>query len=595
MGTIKSAVQLYDGMTPALRAMTRSMNICLNTMESMQAASERPIDTAAIQSARDELAKVEAGYDGIQDAIEKAKNQSDSLGSSTDSFIGKAKKLAGVFAGFAGLRGAVSWVKESLSMSDTQTNVETQLKAVLSNMGAVEGSFEKLKSTASGIQLNGMYGDEAMLGGAAEFATYMSDPAAIQSMMGALADYAAGMSGGGEVDTQAMIDYATQLGKVLNGTYDGIAKKGFTVTDAQKKIIESGTDMEKAAVVAEIIDESWAGLYETMSDTPQGQIIALQNRWGDIREEIGGRLYPVVSEVFTLISEHLTEIGGLVSGVASIIGAGVGFAAGILGFFADHIWLATAAVGAAIIISRGYHAATAAVTRAKVTETAAETAATGVKNRSTIATIVATAQKWKQTAAENSGIIATVRATVANKAHAIAEGARTLATNAGTIAQWAFNAALNACPLIMVITLILTLIGALSGLTGAFGDANEAMMGADGTTIEQEYMARYTPDISALEDLQPYDIEGMETITDNVTTITDNTTNHEVSINDDDVEVMRDIAERQAINRFTTAEIKVEMTNNNQLNSDADIDGIVEQLENKVYESMQSAAEGVHS
>ena len=58
---------------------------------------------------------------------------------------------------------------------------------------------------------------------------------------------------------------------------------------------------------------------------------------------------------------------------------------------------------------------------------------------------------------------------------------------------------------------------------------------------------------------------------------------------------MRDIAERETINRFTTAEIKVDMTNNNNINSELDIDGIVEQLGDKLEEKMEVVAEGVHN
>ena len=67
-----------------------------------------------------------------------------------------------------------------------------------------------------------------------------------------------------------------------------------------------------------------------------------------------------------------------------------------------------------------------------------------------------------------------------------------------------------------------------------------------------------------------------------------------LDITEEDLKYMRDIAEQEVINRFTTAEIKVDMTNYNSVNSDLDIDGIVDALGSKVEEQMNISAEGVH-
>lgn len=67
-----------------------------------------------------------------------------------------------------------------------------------------------------------------------------------------------------------------------------------------------------------------------------------------------------------------------------------------------------------------------------------------------------------------------------------------------------------------------------------------------------------------------------------------------LDITSEDLKYLRDIAETEAINRFTTAEIKVEMTNNNNVSGDMDLDGMVDYLANGVNEAMEKAAEGVH-
>lgn len=61
----------------------------------------------------------------------------------------------------------------------------------------------------------------------------------------------------------------------------------------------------------------------------------------------------------------------------------------------------------------------------------------------------------------------------------------------------------------------------------------------------------------------------------------------------DDLKYLRDIAEREVINRFTTAEIKVDMTNNNTITNGQDIDSIITILSTGVRDALEEAREGV--
>ena len=68
-----------------------------------------------------------------------------------------------------------------------------------------------------------------------------------------------------------------------------------------------------------------------------------------------------------------------------------------------------------------------------------------------------------------------------------------------------------------------------------------------------------------------------------------------VKINDSDIKKIRQLAEREVINHFTTAEVKVEMNNTNTINSDTDIDSLIAKLEDKVTERLEAVAEGVYT
>ena len=62
---------------------------------------------------------------------------------------------------------------------------------------------------------------------------------------------------------------------------------------------------------------------------------------------------------------------------------------------------------------------------------------------------------------------------------------------------------------------------------------------------------------------------------------------------EEDLKYLRDIAERDVINRFTTAEVKVDMTNHNNINNDMDLDGIIDHFGEKLEETLVSVADGV--
>lgn len=70
--------------------------------------------------------------------------------------------------------------------------------------------------------------------------------------------------------------------------------------------------------------------------------------------------------------------------------------------------------------------------------------------------------------------------------------------------------------------------------------------------------------------------------------------NDTVSMSDDMMRYMRNIAERDAINRFTTAEVKVDFHATNTISNDMDIDGVISALESKIQQALVTAAEGVH-
>ena len=81
--------------------------------------------------------------------------------------------------------------------------------------------------------------------------------------------------------------------------------------------------------------------------------------------------------------------------------------------------------------------------------------------------------------------------------------------------------------------------------------------------------------------------DGVGSIDDNTGKIKDS-----LEVSEDELKYLRDIAEQEAINRFTTAEVTINQTNNNNVSSDTDLDGFITALDDAMGEAIESITEG---
>ena len=638
--------------------------------------------------------------------------------------------VAGAFLGLAGLRKAKTWIDDCTAAFNTQLNAETQLISVLANMldeeyvaqfevdaiadttaaideinsiqseidevtvpvtaeaRALTAAYDQITAKASEIQGRGIYGDEAMIAAAAEFSTYFTDTDAIEMMMDTLADYAMGMTGGGEIDATGMVDYATNLGKIMSGSYDAMTKKGFEFTDAQKAIIEGeatreqvvaalgeeyvdmSEDMQAAAAISQVIDESWSGLYESMSNTPEGKIIQMMNIWGDMKEVIGGQLYPYV----LLFVDAITENWGTIQTVLDGITRGLEF---MLGFFS---WLVEGAINFVQVIIDNWGwigpivygiAAALAIYYAWQLLCAAATGITsmamGIFNAVmsanpimlvVIAIIVLIALFYAAVAAINkfagtsfsaTGIIAGAFAILL--AHImntfVVPVWNTLAALANFFGN-VFNDPVSAVK-VLFYDMCLTVIGYIRNLAGAietllnkipgvtvditsgldrfYAGLEEAQQAVKDESGWKEYVEKmdyrdYEEAAKAgysfgegiedkIKDFNPSSLFGTDDIPsadeyasaltgagigNGVGEIAGNTgaMADSMEITGEELKYLRDIAEQEAINRFTTAEIRLEQVNHNTIKNGMDLDGVLSGLDDLLGEAGEIMTEGVH-
>ena len=82
---------------------------------------------------------------------------------------------------------------------------------------------------------------------------------------------------------------------------------------------------------------------------------------------------------------------------------------------------------------------------------------------------------------------------------------------------------------------------------------------------------------------------------DYLKTIAGNTgkTNSTLDLTKEELKYLRDVAEQEVINRYTTASINNNNTFNNNINSEMDVDGVVSKFYNRLAEAASTVAEGV--
>lgn len=127
-----------------------------------------------------------------------------------------------------------------------------------------------------------------------------------------------------------------------------------------------------------------------------------------------------------------------------------------------------------------------------------------------------------------------------------------------------------------------------------YGDAFSA--GADLGDGIADKLSNFTASLDTSGIDSAYTTTDVGSVADSLSGISNDTSDisSSVDISNENLKYLRDIAERDVINRFTTAEIKVDMKNNNTINNGMDIDGIVKTLAQGLQETMEYVAEGVH-
>ena len=181
----------------------------------------------------------------------------------------------------------VSAARNAAEAYDEQAENEMKLATVMRNtMKARNSEIQSVLDLCSAQQRLGIIGDEVQLSGAQELATYLTQTSTLKKLIPVMNDMVA-QQYGFSASAENATNIATMLGKVMNGQVGALSRLGYSFTEAQEKILKFGTEEERAATLARVINQSVGGMNRALASTPTGRMKQLSNTLGDIREKFG--------------------------------------------------------------------------------------------------------------------------------------------------------------------------------------------------------------------------------------------------------------------------------------------------------------------
>lgn len=632
MALIKSQLVLVDGMTAPLRSIHRAMNLALNSFESMQTASGRAVDTRSFQTAREELARM-----GAQ--LEEVENQTRRTG-------GAAESMKSKFMHAAAAVGAALSIKNIIGLADAMTQTEARLNLIT-------GDLEK----TAALQ------DQIMASANRSRAAYQSTADAV-AKMGIMAKDAFN-------NTDELVAFTELINKqftIAGASAAGQEAAMMQLTQAMASGVLRGEELnsifeQAPTIIQTIADHLGVSVGEIRAMAAEGQITAqvVKDAMLSSADEINAQFSAMpytFSQVWTMMQNILLEAFGP---LIQVIGAG-----------AQWIYENWAAIEPALV---GVATAVAILTAAYLVHTAA-TWLQVEANRALIISLlsnpilwiavaigilVGMIYKWIQSVGglRNAWNLCTLALIVGWNAVklaffvgvywvmdlvaklqlcwqkagvAIANFMGNMKVSVLTILQNMINGAID---------LINKFIGLLNKLPGVNIEAIEHVTFAATAAAENEAakaaraeeLANFEAELAAAKAGRDAHIDSLKTeLNSSVSAlqsanaqmkaeaaannaaeqmaldgigqdlsgpggIKDSAGSAAASLKEttEDLKYMRDLAEQEAINRFTTAEVKIDMSGmTNRIDSDMDLDGVLNTLTEGFAEALEVAAEGVH-
>jgi len=629
MATIRTSIQIQDNMSRQFQVMNQAMISVIGSFQSMDNQMARSFDTTTLNNMQQELREIEASYNRIEHEIGQANNEQQEFNNTTNSMLGSVQTLAATWLSFAG-------VKSLLGLSDEMTNINSRINMINDGLQTNAELQEQIMDSA--MRSASSYLDTAKI--VTQLSQRAGDAFSSNSETIQFAENLNkmfGIAGATQMEQASASLQLTQAlgagvlrGEELNAVFEAAPNIIQTIAEYLNVPIGQIRNMaSEGQITADIVKNAMLGATDSINE----QFGQMNYTWSQLFTLSGNMLLQAFEPVINAIgrgAQFIYDNWSMIAPVFYGLATAVLVYAGALGVKTAATWLAEAAnrqlmltmlknplmwiallIGAVVAIIYNWIQSVGGLEVAwLIAMNALKTGwdwfkigfMTGVYAVLNMISFLQVAFVTMSTGIANT--LGDLKANTLNILQSMINGAIDLINK--------FISTLNNIPGVSIDTITQVSFG-----TNAMIE-NEAKKQARNASLEDyktQISSQITDRRAELEQMkidarnstamrqQEISLAKASAVSTQVSSFDDSAYLAQIAentgsmadsleISGEDLKYLRDLTEREVINRYTTAEINIDARSENHISSEMDLDGVVSGLAEKLEESVLIVAEG---